>query len=624
VCGVVGMVSSRAPIDPRRVDAALEALAHRGPDGRGTHRSDDGRVALGHTRLALRDLHGGAQPMFSEDRRVVAVVNGELYGVRALAAELREAGHHMRSRSDSELVVHAWEQWGEAMLGRLRGEFAFFLYDAGRDVAFAARDRFGVKPLAWTMHEGEVLVASQVRALVALGVPLKWDLAALVRAASFQYAGPSSTLFDGVHQLAAGCALRIEGGRVEVRRYWDLDLPREREAVDDRYASERVRSALMDAVRERLDADVPVAVQLSGGLDSTAVLACARAALGRAPDAFSVAFTGGGAYDERALAEATAGHFGSRLHVVPVDDGVVAELLPAAIAASEGACINAHAAAKLALSRAVRSDGYEVVLTGEGADEVFLGYAHFRSDLSGDLASVASTNRASSGLMLPDGDPAITTRAIDARLGFVPTWLRAKASFGARVHDLLRAEVRGRPDAAACDAEWIRQLDVEGQLAGRERVDQAAYAWTRLALEGYILRTLGDALEMSSGVEGRLPMLDGVLFDVVRALPTSLKIRGGVEKWVLRDALWDLLPEAVRTREKHPFVAPPLGPRTLDCIGDAFLSRAAQGQPLFSPEALRALLDRVRTGSEADRKANDPALVFAFSILVLGEAMGVS
>ena len=520
--------------------------------------------------------------------------------------------------------MHAWEQWGRAMLPRLRGEFAFALWDERDRVLFAARDRFGVKPLAWARWHGRVLLASQARALFALGVPASWDHASLFQAVSFQYAPPDRTLFAHVHELPAGHTLVVRDGHVHIERYWDLDhaaAPRWTRTDEDTVTLFRER--FDDAVRERLSADVPVACQLSGGLDSSAVLASATRARGAPVDAFTVSFAQGGVYDEAALAAEVAAHLGARHHVVTVSDDDVADHFADAVVFGEGASVNAHSAAKLLLSRAVRRAGFKVVLTGEGADEVLLGYAHLRSDLEGGATRVAATNAASAGLMLPDVD-GLGTGAIEHALGYVPTWISAKAALGKRLHALLRDDWRASFGGEDPAHTLLSSFDVAGQLHGRERALQSAYLWTKLALEGYILRTLGDGLEMASGVEGRLPMLDDALFDLVRDMPTTAKIRGGVEKWVLREAMRGRLPNRVLAREKHPFLAPPIGPRTLAVARDALSSASFRSQPLFEPARVASLLEALPRMDPAARKAHDPVIFFVLSIAVLQGRLGLS
>jgi asparagine synthase (glutamine-hydrolysing) len=619
MCGVVAVCSPDGGLDAGAVVRALDALAHRGPDARGIWTAGDRTVALGHVRLAVRDLDGGAQPIASEDGRVVAAVNGELYATAELVHDLTARGHRLRTRSDSEIVVHAWEEWGEAMLPRLRGEFAFVLWDARDRVLFAARDRFGIKPLAWAEHGGRLLVASQVKGLLALGLPAAWDDDALFQCVSLQYASPDATLFSGARELPAGHALLARDGRPRVVEYWDLDYPRTRggtvDAHDLRDASDRLRAALDEAVAIRLEADVPYAFQLSGGLDSGAVLASASRHAGRSLDAFTVSFVEGGDYDELERAEATARHLGARLHPVRLSDRDVAEAFPEAVVQAEGACINAHAAAKLRLSGAIRDAGFKVVLTGEGADELLFGYAHLRSDLDGSPSRVAGTNQASAGLMLPDGD-GIATGAFARALGFVPTWVAAKAAFGKRTRALARDEWLAQFGDRDASRVVLERIDL-GRLEGRGRVEQSAYLWTKLALEGYILRALGDGLEMARGVEGRLPFLDSALVDLLRVLPTGAKIRDGVEKWVLREAVRERLPPELVAREKHPFLAPPMGPRMRELARDVLGSADFRTQPVFDPPKVQALLDRWPAMTERERKAYDPTIHFVLSLAIL-------
>lgn len=626
MCGIVAQlaIDRGAGVAAADLSRALDALAHRGPDGRGVWLSEDRLVGLAHARLATRDIAGGRQPVASEDGSVVASVNGEIYATAALRAELEGAGHHLRSGCDSELLVHAWEEWGPDLLRRLRGEFAFVLWDARDRCLFAARDPFGTKPLAWAEHGGRLSIASQVRGLLALGLRAAWDRAALAQAASLQYAPPDATLFAGARELRAGHRLVAQGGRVVVEPYTDLEYPREgaAEPMDDRDAVKRFVAIFDDAVRVRLEADVRCAFQLSGGVDSSAVLASAARQSAGPLDAFSVSFAGGGAYDEIARAEAVARHVGARLHAVRVTDRDAADSFAEAVVQAEGACINAHAAAKLRLSAAIRDAGFKVVLTGEGADEILFGYAHLTADGDGGIAR-AGAHAASAGLMLPDGD-GIPCGALAQSLGFVPTWIAAKAAMGKRVLSLARDEWveawRGH-DAAR---ELLAPFDVGERLAGRGRAEQAAYLWTRLALEGYILRALGDGLEMANGVEGRLPFLDRELVAFATSLPTRAKIRGDASKWILREAMGDRLPEDVARREKHPFLAPPMGARMIEVARDVLAGPALRAQPVFDPARVEALLDALPSMPPDRRKALDPVVLFVLSIAVLQSRFGMA
>lgn len=614
MCGLVAHVAPAASALDLR--PALDALAHRGPDGRGLRRSACGRAHLGHTRLALVDPAGGAQPLASESGDVLAVVNGEFYDDATLRAGLSARGHRFHTGSDSELLIHLYEEHGADALRWLRGEFAFALWDQRRGRLLAARDRFGIKPLVYTTHAG-LLVASEIKALLALGAPASWDVAAFFQAASLQYLLPGQTLFLGIRALPPGHALESDGTHVRVWKYWDIDHPVSPAPADDGEAASELRRRLDEAVRLRLRGDVPVAFQLSGGIDSGSVLASAASAQAGPLDAFTVSF--GGAYDEAAQAREIADFVGARLHIVEAPADALAAAFPAAVVAGEGLAINGHIAAKHLLTRAIRQAGYKVALTGEGADEVLAGYAHLRADLHGDggeAARLLASNQASAGLMLPDGE-GLPLGAVQAALGFVPTWLQAKAGLGRRVRSLLRDDLLARFAHVDPARELIAAFDVEGQLRGRGRVEQSLYLWSRLALEGYILRTLGDAQEMAHGVEGRLPFLDHELFAWLRGLPTSSKIRGGVEKFVLRQSQRGRLPGAALGREKHPFVAPPLAGRMAELASDTLRGEAVRSSPLFDPRKVAALLDALPALSDAERKSADPALYLTLSAAVL-------
>jgi asparagine synthase (glutamine-hydrolysing) len=615
MCGIVAVYSPGRPVLTELMANALRSVAHRGPDAAGMWAAPSKEVMIGHTRLAIRDVAGGHQPVENEDGRVVAAVNGELYDIGGLRQELLSRGHRFASRSDSELVVHAWEEWGPGMMARFRGEFAIVLYDARSATFFAARDRFGVKPLLWARNGDKYMFASQARALFDLGVPVRWDHVALHQAASFQYAPPDSTLFAGVSVVPPGKMITIRDGEADVASYWDLDFSRDAAPCDEESALIQVRKTLDDAVRIRLEADVPVAFQLSGGLDSAAVLALA-ANHKEYLDAFTVSFVGGGAYDEVDKARTIARNVGARLHTVEVSDADIAALLPEAVAYSEGLCVNAHAAAKFKLSRSVREAGFKVVLTGEGSDEMLFGYAHLRADMDGDVESLSSSNSASSGLMLPNGD-GLSTSAVREVLGFVPTWISAKAVFGRRLQHFIRREWRERHRSQDPAAGLLASFDLDRMVRGRTRIEQSSYLWTKLALEGYILRTLGDGLEMSSGVEGRVPFLDSRFVDLVRKLPVDLKIRGGTEKWVLREAMLGCLPPEVLAREKHPFLGPPVGPRVIELAHDVIDGQDFKDQPLFSRSRVRGLLDRFPRMSPQERKDFDPVLYFIISFAIL-------
>jgi len=277
MCGIVAMFSRTAPVLAETIQRATKTLRHRGPDGQRYWLSPEARVALGHARLSIIDLTTGDQPIANEDETLHIIVNGELYGYEAMQKELEHRGHHLRTRSDSEIVLHLYEELGVECLARLRGEFAIVLWDNVKRKLFAARDRLGIKPLFYAFHDGTLYLASEAKALFAAGVPARWAPESLYDAGGF--GGPQKrTLFDGIYQIPPGHYMLATEGQIEVKKYWDFDYPL---AVvpapvrsDAEYAEEFL-STFEESVRLRLRADVPVGCYLSGGIDSCAVLGLA-------------------------------------------------------------------------------------------------------------------------------------------------------------------------------------------------------------------------------------------------------------------------------------------------------------------------------------------------------------
>ena len=585
MCGLVAVVGREANA-VARVDAALDAIAHRGPDGRGTWRGDG--IALGHVRLAVTDPSGGAQPIENEDGSIVAIVNGELYDAEREARWLVARGHVLRSRCDSELLVHLYEELGDDVVGRLRGELAFVLWDARRRRLLAGRDRFGVKPLVWARWRDGLALASEAKGLFALGVPARWDHEMFAHAAHVQYPWPDRTLFAGVQQLEPGSVLTWDG-ELRTRRYWDPPFG---------IASDRdLRETLADAVRVRVRADARVCVQLSGGLDSTAV-----AALSGVRDAFTVGFADGGAYDERPIVRETARVLGLDLREVVVDGAAIAAHWPAAVAHGEGLAINGHLVGKWLLSRAMREAGFKVALTGEGADELFAGYPHLRAD-----AGIAVEQLPSRGVMLPVGD-GIATESVRARLGYVPMWIAAKASLALRVRSLLAPELHVADPFGAL-------LERLGRVPPA-RLHASTATWMRTALAQYILRTLGDGMEMAHGIAGRVPFLDHHVAEAALAIDPATLVGTGLDKPALRAAVADLVPVHVLGRPKHPFLAPPLSRLAPELVQDT-LRTHARVSPLVDRARLFAILDALPQMSEADQQAWDPALMLILSAAIL-------
>jgi asparagine synthase (glutamine-hydrolysing) len=598
--------------------------------------SPDRRVGLGHARLSIIDLATGTQPIASEDARSQIVANGEFYGYEAIQRELERSGHRLRTRSDSEIALHLYQDLGPQCLHQLRGEFAFIIWDDNHRTLFAARDRFGIKPLFYALHKDTLYLASEVKALFAAGVPARWDAESVAQ--SVEYGGHQvRTLFDGVFQVPPGHYLIATDKHFQLVSYWDFNYPRVAEPTSPRSDAEYVaefRQVLEEAVRLRLRADVPVACYLSGGLDSCAVLGLAAQ---HRPDpirAFTLTFDLG-EYDEAPQAREMAAKAGAEFIPIPIRQDDLAEHFADAIIQSETFCLNAHGVAKYLLSRAVRDAGFKVVMTGEGSDEILGGYAHFRRDMllyspdgqdSGAVArllkELEQSNPVSRGLLLPHGDslPLVGVKRV---LGFLPSWMEAFAARSAKVRALLAESFLRDFGAREPYHALLSGLDVHGQLIGRSAVHQSLYLWSKTMLPGYILTMLGDRMEMAHSIEGRVPFLDHHVVETIRSQPVSLKIRGMTEKYVLREAVRDVITDTVYRRQKHPFMSPPatLNPKAKlhDLVQDRLRGRALASIPFFDQRKVIGLLDELGSMDESARVANDQILMFLTSACVLQE-----
>jgi asparagine synthase (glutamine-hydrolysing) len=590
-------------------------------------------VALGHARLSIIDLATGDQPIASEDEQIRIIVNGEFYGFEAIQLELERSGHRLRTRSDSEIALHLYEDVGLHCVHRLRGEFAMVLWDQRNRTLVAVRDRFGIKPLFYAWHDGALYLASEVKALFAAGVPARWDATSVSH--SVEYGGHQArTLYDGVSQVPPGHYLIATDRHVQLHQYWDFNYPAAA-SVPPRPAEEYVaefRSELEEAVRLRLRADVPVGCYLSGGLDSCSVIGLAAR---HHPDpirAFTLTFDRPD-YDEEKEAREMASRVGAEFHPIPIGQDDLADHLGDAVYQAEAFCVNAHGVAKYLLSRAVRESGYKVVITGEGSDEILGGYAHFRRDMlmynreGQDPATVATMlqqlealNPVSRGLLLPHG----ATKPLEhvrRRLGFIPSWIETFAARAVKLEDLLMADFLQRHGSRDSYGPLLNELDVRAQLNGRDAVHQSLYLWSKTLLPSYILTLLGDRMEMAHSIEGRVPFLDHRVVEVVRSQPVSQKINGMTEKYVLREAVRDVVTDTVYRRQKHPFLSPPatLNPdgRLHAVVQDTLRGTSLASVPFFDQKKVIDLLDRLATMDEGSRVANDQVLMILVSACIL-------
>ncbi len=490
MCGIVALLSDGKPINQEQLFSACRSLSHRGPDGAGSWIAHGGQMGMAQTRLRIMDLSNFEMPIANETGTVRVVINGELYGFEQIRSNLEQRGHQFRTQCDSEIVVHLYEEYGERCVEYLRGEFAFVLWDDARKTLFAARDRFGIKPLFYAQLGNDLYIASEAKALFAAGVPAAWDSETTFRNI-FLCFDENGTHFRDVKQVPPGTVLTAGAGRVRLRRYWDLNYPTRRQFKtpgSQRDAIVELRHLLIDSVRVRLRSDVPVGCYLSGGLDSSSVLGIASGITAGTISAFTVTFDHPD-FDETPKARIAAVRNRVPFTAVQANDAACAECFADAVWASEGAHYNAHGAARYLLSRHVRNAGYKAVLAGEGADELFAGYDFAQGALA---ASSSHQNMAQLLVRVVKaviGPHSPATRTISAAspwlarmcrvLAFSPSFLEALADKLGTVRGLLAADFANEYRKVDPYADLLAFLKPRVNLRGREPVHQLLYSWIR-------------------------------------------------------------------------------------------------------------------------------------------------
>ena len=609
MCGIAGIVATdRLHADDRaRAQAMRDVLTHRGPDGAGLH--VDTQAALAHRRLSIVDLAGGHQPISNEDGRIWLTYNGEIYNHAEVRAQLEAAGHRYRTRSDTETVVHAYEEWGDDCVHRFRGMFAFAIWDARERRLLLVRDRLGVKPLYWALSSGRLLFASEIKAILASGlIEARPNAGAIPELLATRYTSSEETLFEGIHKLLPGERLVFQDGGLAIRRYWDIpaDGPDpELARLPDRTLVDRFRGLLQESVRLRLMADVPLGVFLSGGIDSSVVAALMAREVDRPVQTFSVAFADR-AYSELEYARQVARAIGAEGHEVVVDERDFFGALPRLVW-HEDEPIAHPSSVPLHFVSALARQHVKVVLTGEGSDELLAGYGKYPRALFNWRAGgvyerlVPSAVRATVASSVVPRLPGAAGRY--ARRSFLAMPRRADAmffdNFAGVPHQLLRAvlqpDVMAGADLYGASLAWFERPD------GSSRVlDRLLYADLKTYLVELLMKQ--DQMSMSTSIESRVPFLDHQLVEFAARLPHRLKLAGFSTKRVLREAARGLLPEAILTRPKMGFPVPfaqwVRGPWNA-VAREVLLDRRSRERGITNPAAVEALLDAHRDGRRA-------------------------
>ena len=560
MCGIAGYadasrfetVSGRHDADFSLVHRMCEVIRHRGPDDEGIH--VEGGVGLGMRRLSIIDLSTGHQPIHNEDQTVWLVFNGEIYNYRELRAELQAAGHRFYTASDTETIVHAYEEWGEGAFGRLRGMFGIGLWDRRTQTLLLARDRAGQKPLHYAERGGRLYFGSEIKSLIAAGaVDREIDLEALDHYLSFLYAPPDRSMFKGVHKLPPGHFLRWKNGRAQVEAYWRIGVEETfRGNIDE--AASTLRTVLADAVRSHMVSDVPLGAFLSGGVDSSVVVGLMAEASSRPVQTFSIGFDEP-QFDELEHARTVARHFGTDHHEFVVrPDGL--SILDRLVEHFDEPFADSSAIPTWYVSEIARRH-VTVVLSGDGGDELFGGYDRYLPHpriAQFDRLGIPGGRQVAGALwpLMPHGTTGKNflrhiSRDDNGR------YLHSVAFFQ---HDekasLYSADVRRALGSWNAEANVGARFDRFASLPAHSRM-------MKFDFETYLpedVLTKVDRMSMAHSIESRVPLLDNSVIDFAASLPPSMKIHNGRRKHVLKEAVKTLLPAGIIDRRKQGFGVP--------------------------------------------------------------------
>ena len=610
MCGIAGIVAAEhlAPEDRGRAITMRDVITHRGPDDAGLF--VDERAALAHRRLSIVDLAAGHQPLANERDDVWIVFNGEIYNHAAIRPQLEADGHVYRTRCDTETIVHAYEQWGDACVERFRGMFAFAIWDVRRRRLLLARDRMGVKPLYWARAGDRLLFGSEIKALLASGlVRADANEGALPELLGTRYLSGSETLFKGIHRLLPGHTLVFEDGRVTIRQYWDVPAGRsnpEIEKLSEADAVRRFRQLLEEAVRIRLMADVPLGMFLSGGLDSSAIAALMARMIDRPLQTFSVAFKQR-AFSELDYARQVSDAIKADAHEVVIDDQDFFGALPRMIW-HEDEPVAHPSSIPLYFVSELASRHVKVVLTGEGSDELLAGYGKYPRSLvnwraGGAYSAVPDALR---GWVADSVVPRLPGRfARYARRSFlsVPRTPEAMffdtfASIGIqRQGSLLSSRLASQATLERAYGPSRAYFDAPNGHS--TTLDRLLYADLKTYLVELLMKQ--DQMSMAASIESRVPFLDHHLVEFASALPPKMKLRGFRTKWILREAVREILPARILTRKKMGFPVPFalwMKEQWQGVARDILLDRRTRERGIIDPVAAERLIAEHASGRQ--------------------------
>jgi len=626
MCGIVGVLNLNdlPPVEPVVVRQMLTMLRHRGPDGFGIYR--DAHIGMGNARLSIIDLTGGDQPIGNEDGSLWTVYNGEVFNYVELRPQLEANGHHFTTQTDTEVILHLFEERGPQCLQLLNGQFALAIWNRRERSLFLARDRAGIRPVFYAYHEGRLLFASEIKSLLSVpGMQARVNRDGLREVFTQWSVPPPRTIFEGIYELPPAHYLIARDGKVEITRYWDLDYSLEETPRGEEAYLEELESLLIDATRIRLRADVPVGAYLSGGLDSSVTTALIRAYTGNRLDTFSIAFSDEN-YNESPYQNRMADFLGTDHHEVYCTHADIGAAFPDVIWHTETPILRTAPAPMFLLSRLVNDHHFKVVMTGEGADEILAGYDIFK-EMKIRRFWARDPGSKLRPLLLQRLYPDI--KGLNSAGGAY-----LKAFFKKNLSDTDSPWYSHAIRWSNTARTWRFFADAPDAVGGLEpeslQLPEEFYRWSALAqaqylefhtfLSPYLLSSQGDRMAMAHSVEGRYPFLDYRVIEFCNRLPPHLKLEVLTEKYLLKRLGRKYVPEAIWQRVKRPYRAPIhrsfFPGQALDWVQELTSERALRDSGYFQPEAVARLMAKAAQGG-AMSEVDDMALVGILSTQAL-------
>ncbi len=552
MCGICGTAGFS---DGTLLRKMCDVIHHRGPDDSGMFLENG--IGLGHQRLSIIDVKSGRQPIHNEDESIWIVFNGEIYNYLTLKEELEKLGHRFYTSSDTEAIVHAYEEFGDKCAEKLHGMFAFAIWDDNRKRLFLARDRIGKKPLYFVNLDDKLLFGSEIKSILQYSeIERKVDIQALHHYLTFSYVPGPRTMFKGIKKLLPGCTLCFKNGSIEIKRYWDFYLDSSGTRQSDEYYINKVKELLTEAIRSRLMSEVPLGAFLSGGLDSSTVVALMSGLMDEPVKTITASFEDGGSYNESMYARIVADHFGTEHHDVVLRSKDIG-ILPEIIWHFDEPVLDASAIPEYMIAEKAKQY-VTVVLVGEGSDELFMGYLQHRL-----LPDIYNYQKPFPGFIKRNIAHevakflacAIPVRKAKRYLGFASNLSRTLGDQKEMYRIMIGRFTEFEKNGLCISTPEISEDALAPYFQDENFLNNMLSFEIKVNLpDNYLMNV--DKMTMAHAIEARVPFLDHRLVEFAGTIPVDLKLRGSDEKYILKKMMTGILPDAIIKRKKHPFTVP--------------------------------------------------------------------